>query len=145
MSTSLCGEIFITPPKCLRKERVRDLYYCCSIVAAAAPCAGDAVFRCESETTLFGLPKEETTRNQWLSCVSNTVPEQYKPNIRVCAAHFTQDYWTWESNLQCQLCTKAVYIKWGNFNFARTGVSDSESVHMFQLLMIQRRVLSIVE
>ncbi len=39
------------------------------------PCAGDAVSRCESETTLFGLPKEDTTRNQWLSCIYNTVPQ----------------------------------------------------------------------
>ncbi len=45
------------------------------------------LFHCESETTLFGLPKEDTTRNQWLSCIYNTVPEQFNPNIRVCAAH----------------------------------------------------------
>ncbi len=31
-------------------------------------CPGDAVFRCESESSLFWLPKEDTTRNQWLSC-----------------------------------------------------------------------------
>ncbi len=57
-----------------------------------APCPGDAVFHCESESTLFGLPKEDTTRNQWLSCIYNTVPEHFNPNIRVCAAHFTEDY-----------------------------------------------------
>ncbi len=51
----------------------------------------DAVFRCESESTLFELPKEDTTRNQWLSCIFYTVPEQFNPNIRVCAAHFTED------------------------------------------------------
>ncbi len=56
------------------------------------PCPGDTVFRCESETTLFELPKENTTRNQRLSCIYNTVPEQFVPNIRVCAAHFTEDY-----------------------------------------------------
>ncbi len=56
-----------------------------------APCPGDAVFRCESESTLFGLPKEDKTRNQWLSCIYNTVPEEFNPNIRVCAAHFTED------------------------------------------------------
>ncbi len=55
-------------------------------------CPGDAVFRCESETTLFGLPKEDTTRNQWLSCIYNTVLEQFNPNIGVYAAHFTEDY-----------------------------------------------------
>ncbi len=57
-----------------------------------APCPGDAVFRCESKSTLFGLPEEDTTRNQWLSCIYNTVPEQFNPNIRVCAAHLTEDY-----------------------------------------------------
>ncbi len=51
-----------------------------------APCPGDAVFRCKSKSTLFGLPKEDTTRNQWLSCIYTTVPEQYNTNIRVCAA-----------------------------------------------------------
>ncbi len=57
-----------------------------------APCPGYAVFRCESETTLFGLSKEHTIRNRWLSCIYNTVPEQYNTNIRVCAAQFTEDY-----------------------------------------------------
>ncbi len=56
-----------------------------------APCPGDAVFRCESGSTLFGLPKEDTTRNQ-LSSIYNTVPEQFNPNIGVCAAHFTEGY-----------------------------------------------------
>ncbi len=41
-----------------------------------APCPGDDMFRCESETNLFGLPKEGTTRNQWLSCIYNTVTER---------------------------------------------------------------------
>ncbi len=45
----------------------------------------NAVFCCESESTLFGLPKEDTNRNQWLSCIYNTVPEQFNPNIRVWA------------------------------------------------------------
>ncbi len=52
-----------------------------------APCPGDA----ESETTLFGLTNEDTTRNQWLTCIYNTVPEQFNPNIILCAAHFTED------------------------------------------------------
>ncbi len=66
-----------------------------------APCPGDAVFRWERESTLFGLPKKDTTRNKWLRCFYNTVPEQYNPNIRLCAAHFMEDYLedyptTWE-------------------------------------------------
>ncbi len=68
-----------------------------------APCRGDAVFHCESESTLFGLPNEYTTRNQWLSYIYNTVPEQYNTNIRVCAAHFTEDCLNLgESSLQCE-------------------------------------------
>ncbi len=46
-----------------------------------APCPGDAVFRCERETIVFGLPKEDTTTNQWFSCIYNTVPEQHNANI----------------------------------------------------------------
>ena len=49
------------------------------------------MFHCESETTLFGLPKEDTTINQWLSCIYNSVPEQFNPNIQMCAAHFMED------------------------------------------------------
>ncbi len=62
------------------------------------------MFRCESETTLFGLANENTTRNKWLSCIYNTVPEQYNANIQVCAAHFTEDCFLilGESSLQCE-------------------------------------------
>ncbi len=45
------------------------------------------MFRC---STLFGLPKEDTTRNQLLSYIYNTVPQQFNPNIKVCPAHFTE-------------------------------------------------------
>ncbi len=121
MSTSRCGEIFRTPPKCLRKERAIvgciDFYSHCSNVAAAGAMSWR---RCESETTFFGLPKEDTIRNQWLSCIYNTVPEQYNANIRVCALRNSRRTisWTWqESSLAC---SKAVSIKWGNSNFART-------------------------
>ncbi len=40
--------------------------------------------------SFFGLPKEDTSRNQWLSCVYNTVPEQFNPNIRVCLVGLKQ-------------------------------------------------------
>ncbi len=76
-------------------------------------------FRCVNESTLFGLPKEDTTRNQWLSSIYNTVSEQFNPNIRVCAAHFMEDCFL-NLGVAWQLCTKAVSIKWGNSNFART-------------------------
>ncbi len=33
------------------------------------------MFCCKRETTLFGLPKEDTTRHQWLRCIHNTVPD----------------------------------------------------------------------
>ncbi len=90
MSTSRCGEICKT--NVYAKKEGRTIILAVVLLLLPAPCPGDAVFRCESESTLFGLPKEDTTRNQWLSCVYNTVPERYKANIRVCAAHFTEDY-----------------------------------------------------
>ncbi len=70
MSTSVCGEICGT------------IILAVVLLLPPAPCPGDAVFRWESESTLFGLPKEDTTRNQWLSCIYNTVPEQLNPNIK---------------------------------------------------------------
>lgn len=73
MSTSRCGKICITLPKYSRKERRRNFYFCCSIE--------DAVLHYESGNTLFGLPKKDTTRNQWLRCIYNTFPEQFNPNI----------------------------------------------------------------
>ncbi len=106
MSTSLCGEICITPPKSTRNERRRNFYSRCSIIAAAGAMSWRrCVFRCESKSTLFGFPNEYTTKkNQWLSCIYNTVPEQYSANIRVCAAHFTEDCFLilGESSLQCE-------------------------------------------
>uniref|UniRef100_A0A672NS08 Akirin-2 n=1 Tax=Sinocyclocheilus grahami TaxID=75366 RepID=A0A672NS08_SINGR len=38
ISTSLCGNISITPPKCARKERRRNFYSRCSIVAVKTLC-----------------------------------------------------------------------------------------------------------
>ncbi len=78
-------------------------------------------FVCENESTLFGLPEEDTTRNQWLSCIYNTVPEQLNPNIRVCPQHFMEDYFL-NLGVACQLtlCKNVVSVKWGNTNFAST-------------------------
>jgi len=45
------------------------------LTAAADAMLWRCFFYCESESTLIALPKEDTTRNQWLSCISNTVPE----------------------------------------------------------------------
>ncbi len=81
-----------------------------------APCPG-AGFHFESKTSLFGL-------HNWKSVVKlylQYYPKQYNPNIRVCAAHFMEDCFLnlgkWTTMLPC---TKAVSIKWGNSNFART-------------------------
>ncbi len=80
------------------------LFCRCHSIVLPLPCRGDAVFRCESKSTLFGLPNEYRTRNQWLSYIYNTVPEQYNSNIRVCTAHFTEDCFLnlGESSLQCE-------------------------------------------
>ncbi len=104
MSTSLCRKICITPPEGIRNERRSNFYSGCSIVAAA----GAVSWRCCVSLWKWKYfvwdPKEDTTRNQWLSYIYNTVPEQFNPNIRVCAAHFTVDCFLnlGESSLQCE-------------------------------------------
>ncbi len=89
-----------TQPKCLRKERGRDFILAVVLLLPPASCRGDAVFRCERESTLFGLPKEDTTKNKWLSCIYNTVPEQFNPNIIVCSAFYGGLFPEPESSLQ---------------------------------------------
>ncbi len=51
-----------------------------------APCPGDTVFHCESESTLSGLPKEGTTRNLLnLHHCSRTVQPKY---LSVCSTFY---------------------------------------------------------
>ncbi len=69
------------------------------------PCRGDAVcFVVKVKVLCLAFQMKYTTRNQWLSYIYNTVPEQYNANIRVCAAHFMEDYFLilGESSLQCE-------------------------------------------
>ncbi len=98
------------------------------------------------ESTLFELPKEYTTRNQWLSYIYNTVPEQYNANIRVCVVHFTEDYFLnlGESSLPAML--KDCFYKVEQFQLCKESlVLDSQPVSTFLLRTIQTRVLSSVE
>ncbi len=79
------------PPNVYAVKEGRTIILSVVLLLPPPACPGDAVFHCERESSLFGLPKEDTTRNQWFSCIYNTVPEQYNANIRVCAAHFMED------------------------------------------------------
>ncbi len=76
MSTSLCGKMAKHRPNVCAMKEGGTIILAVVLLLPPAPCRGDAVFRCES--TLFGLPKDDTNRNQWLSCIYNTVPEQFK-------------------------------------------------------------------
>ncbi len=46
------------------------------------------MFRCEEKLLCLGFQK----RTQLEISGSVVFPEQFNPNIRVCAAHFTEDY-----------------------------------------------------
>ncbi len=78
------------------------------------------MFRCESKSTLFGLPKKDSTIYQWLSCIYNTVPEQFNPNIRVCAAHFTENYIPEPGRVACNAgLHKGFFYKVGQFQLCK--------------------------
>ncbi|XP_016361867.1 uncharacterized protein LOC107703658 [Sinocyclocheilus anshuiensis] len=85
------------------------------------------VLRCERISTLFGLPKEDTTRNLWLSFIYNTVPEQYNRNIRICAAHFTDDCFLNLGEYKA-CCAKRLFLKSGATPTLQgpSGTSDSQ-------------------
>uniref|UniRef100_A0A671L420 AIG1-type G domain-containing protein n=1 Tax=Sinocyclocheilus anshuiensis TaxID=1608454 RepID=A0A671L420_9TELE len=61
ISTSLCGNICIMPPKCARKERRRGFSNAVSVEAAMS--GRRCVILGESKSTLFGLPKVDAFRN----------------------------------------------------------------------------------
>ncbi len=69
MSTSRCGNICLMPSKCSRKERRQNYYSRCSTVAAAGAMSWRQCFVVKEKI----LPKEDSTRNQWLSCIYNTM------------------------------------------------------------------------
>ncbi len=70
------------------------------------PCRGDAVcFVVKVKVLCLAFQMSTQLEIQWLSYIYNTVPEEYNANIRVCAAHFTEDCFLnlGESSLQCEL------------------------------------------
>ncbi|XP_059372400.1 uncharacterized protein LOC132109940 isoform X2 [Carassius carassius] len=85
------------------------------------------VLRCERKSTLFGLPKDDTARNLWLSFIYNTVPEQYNTNIRVCAAHFTEDCFLNLGEYKAN-CAQRLLLKSGAVPTlqGQSGASDSQ-------------------
>ncbi len=133
MSTSLCGKICITLHKCIRNERRRSYYSVCSVVAAAGVMFWRRCVSLWKRNYFVWDPKEDTTRNQWLSCVYNTVPEQFNTNIGVCAAHFTES----GRVAYNAVCTKTVSIKWSNSSFA----SDSQPVSTTRCIKRQYKSL----
>ncbi len=95
------------------------------------------MFRCERKSTLFGLPKEITRRHLWLNFIYNTVPDQYNTNIRVCAAHFTEDCFLNLGEYKAG-CTQRLLLKSGAIPAlqGQSGASDSHPVSMFSYLTL---------
>ncbi len=80
------------------------------------------VFCCESESSLFGLPNEYTTKNQWLSYIYNTETVQnrkvqckYSSGCSAFYGGLFPDPGRVAYNVNgCE------HYKWGNSNIART-------------------------
>ncbi len=106
------------------------------------------IYICRGERTLFGIPKEDTTRNKWLSCIFNTVPEQFNPNIRVCSA-FHGELFPGPGRVanNAGLHKHLLFLLSGAIPTlqGQSDASDSQPVNMFLLLMIQTGVLCSVE
>ncbi|XP_059409392.1 uncharacterized protein LOC132143290 [Carassius carassius] len=48
-------------------------------------------FHPDCRSTLFSLPRDGEVRDQWLKFIFNSVPQNYYPNLALCAAHFTEE------------------------------------------------------
>ncbi|XP_059186310.1 uncharacterized protein LOC131969157 [Centropristis striata] len=47
--------------------------------------------QCDRKFPLYGLPREDEVKNQWLTFIFTTIPEQYSPNLLLCSRHFAED------------------------------------------------------
>ncbi len=101
-------------------------------------------FIVKAKVLCLGFQMKYTTRNQWLSYIYNTVPEQFNPNIRVCAAHFMEDCsWSWVRvayNVNTMNCCE--HYKVGQFQRRKDSLTFRYLKNL--LLTIQTRVLSSV-
>lgn len=55
---------------------------------------------CDLKTNLYGLPKAEEVKRQWLKFIFNCIPQQYNPSLYLCYRHFTED----------------CFVNWAQFN-----------------------------
>ncbi|KAJ8278122.1 hypothetical protein GJAV_G00084110 [Gymnothorax javanicus] len=58
------------------------------------------VLECDLKTNLYGLPKAEEVKRQWLKFIFNYIPQQYNPSLYLCYRHFTED----------------CFVNWAQFN-----------------------------
>ncbi len=112
MSMSWCGKICITPPKCMRDERRRSYYSGFSVVL-------ETLWK---RNYFVWDTKEDTTRNQWLWCIYNTVPEQTQ--ILECVQRI----------LRRTAWSKTVSIKWSNSSFTSFWLTACKYVLLFKEL-----------
>ncbi len=68
-------------------ERTREATRCSPIAMPSKRCYFHPAIR----SSVFGLPTDAVVREQWLKFIFNSVPDNYNPNVAVCAAHFTED------------------------------------------------------
>lgn len=89
---------------------------------------------CASVTQLFGLPKEEEKKNQWLKFIYGTRPDQYNLNIFLCFRHFTKDSFVNWAQFNSGF-SKRLLLKDGSVPtlFDQPGASVSQLVSMLYL------------
>ncbi|KAM4736443.1 uncharacterized protein FYW61_006582 [Anableps anableps] len=49
------------------------------------------ILNCDGQPTMYGLPRRDDKKEQWLRFIFNTIPKQYNPELLLCALHFTKD------------------------------------------------------
>ncbi|XP_065099685.1 uncharacterized protein [Paramisgurnus dabryanus] len=120
-------------------------------------------FHPDCKSPIYGLPKDDKIREQWLSFIFNSSSEHNNPNIFLCAAHFTEDSFINREeynagiaqmlnlkkesvptlsgqrddngpNSDVDCCETSVYVTDGS----STDSLDSVSIHQDQLLMDRR-------
>ncbi|KAA0721671.1 hypothetical protein E1301_Tti022459 [Triplophysa tibetana] len=86
----------------------------------------------ERKSVLFSLPKVDDVKNRWLRFIFSTKPDQYNPNLLLCARHFTDDCFSNIGAYNAGFC-KRLCLEDGSvptvFTAGRDSVSQTSAPH----------------
>ncbi len=122
MSTPVWEDLQNTVQMCKQLKEGRTIIIDVVLFLPPAPCPGEMLcFVVKEKVLCLGFQKRtqlEISGYVVLQHCSRTV----QPNIRLCAAHFMEDYFLY-LRVVCQLCTNGCFYKVGQFQLCKDSLA----------------------